>query len=102
MRQAGSLLVKTAINSDKKSQDERRADIVYAALIAAILSRDLIPGMKLSETIGSVFDVSRTVVRTAFNRLHSEALVEFQNNRGAFIASPSLQEAREVFRIRSV
>lgn len=87
---------------DGQAADERGADIVYDALVAAILSRELAPGMKLSETIGSVFDVSRTVVRAAFNRLHSESLVEFKKNRGAFVASPSLKEAREVFRVRTI
>lgn len=82
--------------------DETRADLVYDALVAAILSRELTPGMKLSETIGSVFEVSRTVVRAAFNRLHSESLVEFKKNRGAFVASPTLKEAREVFRVRTI
>ncbi len=85
-----------------EGDEERSADIVYDALVAAILSRELTPGMKLSETIGSVFNVSRTVVRAAFNRLHSESLVEFKKNRGAFVASPSLKEAREVFRVRTI
>ncbi len=87
---------------DERTSDERSADIVYDALIAAILSRELRPGMKLGETIGTVFDVSRTVVRAAFNRLHSESLVEFKRNRGAFVASPTLQQAHEVFRVRAV
>lgn len=59
------------------------------------------PGTKLSEeTVADALDVSRPVVRAALNRLHSEALVELKKNRGAFVASPSIKEAQDVFDVR--
>ena len=91
--------------SSRKSAKESgtsRTDLIYQALFRAILAQDLLPGTKLSEeTIGSFFDASRTIVRAALNRLHTESLVEFKQNRGAFVASPSIEESRQVFEARN-
>jgi DNA-binding GntR family transcriptional regulator len=79
-----------------------RIDAIYDALFKAILAQELMPGTKLSEeAIGSLFSVSRTIVRAALNRLHSESLVEFRQNRGAFVASTTPDEARQVFDARN-
>jgi len=79
-----------------------KVDAICQALIRAILARELMPGTKLSEeVIGALFSVSRTIVRAAFNRLHTEALVEFRQNRGAFVASTTAEEARQVFETRT-
>jgi len=81
--------------------EQSRIDLIYHALSRAILAQDLLPGTKLSEeTIGAHFSVSRTIVRAALNRLHTESLVELKRNRGAFVASPSLEESRQVFEAR--
>lgn len=75
---------------------------VYRALRRAILEQALRPGMKLPEdSIGEQLGVSRTLVREAFGRLAIEGLVELKPNRGAFVAYPSLEEARDVFEVRS-
>lgn len=91
-------------NPVPKSRGEKgktRVETIYGVLFQAIFAQELRPGTKLSEDeIGAVFNVSRTIVRAALNRLHSEALVEFKQNRGAFVASPTTQEAREVFDAR--
>lgn len=94
-------MLEADIDHDSSGSQETRADAVYSALIEAMLSRDLVPGMKLSETdIGEAFNVSRTVVRAALNRLHSENLIEFHKNRGAFVASPTPTEAKQIFELR--
>ena len=78
-----------------------KVEAICQALIRSILSRELTPGMKLSEeTLGAIFKVSRTLVRSALNRLHSESLVEFRKNRGAFVATPSVREIKELFHVR--
>lgn len=88
-----------ASNEDDKNGS--RIDAIYQALWKAILAQELLPGTKLSEeTIGALFSVSRTIVRAALNRLHSEALVEFRQNRGAFVATTTPEEARQVFEAR--
>lgn len=79
-----------------------RIDAIYQALFKAIMAQELKPGTKLSEeSIGALFSVSRTIVRAALNRLHTESLVEFRQNRGAFVASTTPDEARQVFEARN-
>ncbi len=64
----------------------------------AIIDRRLAPGTKLGEVeVGALFDVSRTVVRSALQMLSFEGLVRSERNRGAFVANPSPEEARQVF-----
>ena len=78
-----------------------RSDVVYQALRCAIIEQALLPGVKLPEdAIGEQFAVSRTIVRSAFARLYSEGLIEMQPNRGASVAKPSLEEARDIFELR--
>ena len=78
-----------------------RAQSVYRALRRAIIEQALKPGMKLPEdSIGEQLGVSRTLVREAFNRLAVEGLVELKPNRGASVAYPTLEEARDVFDVR--
>jgi DNA-binding GntR family transcriptional regulator len=78
-----------------------RAQAVYKALRRAIIEQALKPGMKLPEdSIGEQLGVSRTLVREAFGRLAVEGLVELKPNRGANVAYPTLEEARDVFEVR--
>lgn len=78
-----------------------RAQSVYKALRRAIIEQALKPGMKLPEdSIGEQLGVSRTLVREAFGRLAVEGLVELKPNRGASVAYPTLEEARDVFDVR--
>ena len=89
-----------AVDADDRSGS--KIDTIYQALFQAILAQELLPGTKLSEeSIGPLFNVSRTLVRAALNRLHTEALVEFKPNRGAFVASTTPEEARQVFEART-
>lgn len=87
----------------RKAEPRRtpRAQSVYRALRRAILEQALRPGMKLPEdSIGEELGVSRTLVRDAFGRLALEGLVELNPNRGASVAYPTLEEARDVFEVR--
>lgn len=78
-----------------------RAQSVYRALRRAIIEQALKPGMKLPEdSIGEQLGVSRTLVREAFSRLSVEGLVELKPNKGASVAYPTLEEARDVFDVR--
>lgn len=78
-----------------------RADAIYLALRHAIIEQALEPGAKLPEdAIGERFGASRTIVRSALSRLASEGLAELRRNRGAAVASPSWDEARDLFDIR--
>jgi DNA-binding GntR family transcriptional regulator len=88
--------------ASRQSTGGPRVLAVYRALRRAILEQALRPGLKLPEdSIGEQLGVSRTLVREAFGRLAIEGLVELKPNRGAFVAYPSLEEARDVFEVRS-
>ncbi len=77
------------------------AEYVYTSLRRAIIEQALAPGTKLPEdSVGTSFGVSRTVVRSAIVRLVAEGLVVQQPNMRATVASPSLEEARAIFRVR--
>src|SRR5690606_1282165 len=91
-----------AASTELNDKTGSKIDSIYQALFRAILAQELTPGMKLSEeSIGQLFSVSRTIVRGALNRLHTESLVEFRQNRGAFVASTTHEEARQVFEARN-
>lgn len=83
------------------SEPDDRAQLIRDHLRDAIVDRRLGPGTKLSEgEVGAVFNVSRTVVRAALQMLSFEGLVRSERNRGAFVANPSIEEARQVFASR--
>jgi DNA-binding GntR family transcriptional regulator len=76
---------------------------IVDSITAAIVERRLMPGTKLAESqIGEIFSVSRTVVRQALNRLSRDHLVTLEPARGAFVAQPSVEEARQVFEVRTM
>ncbi len=85
-----------------KAVPKNRSELICAALRSAILERALLPGMKLPEdSLGERFGASRTIIRQALERLAAEGLVELRHNRGAAVASPSLEEARDLFELRT-
>ena len=76
---------------------------VYAAVYASILEHRVVPGMRLrEEELAASFDVSRTVVRQALQRLAQDRLVELQHNRGAQVVVPTRELAAQVFDARRV
>jgi DNA-binding GntR family transcriptional regulator len=76
---------------------------IVDSITNAIADRRLMPGTKLSEQkIGDIFEVSRTVVRQAFNQLSRDRLVVLEPARGAFVATPTAEEARDVFEVRGI
>lgn len=76
-------------------------DEIYERLLNAIVEHRLPPGTQLvEEKLAEVFKVSRTKIRQSLARLAHEMVVELQPNRGAFVAKPSIEFAREVFDAR--
>ena len=73
------------------------------AITTAIVERRLMPGTKLAEQeIADIFKVSRTLVRQALNQLSRDRLVTLEPARGAFVAQPGVDEARQVFEVRKM
>lgn len=76
-------------------------ETIALALTRAIVEHRLQPGSKLVEqTLADHFAVSRTLVRQALFQLSQKRLVTLAPARGAFVASPSADEARQVFAVR--
>lgn len=70
-------------------------------ITTAVMEHRLPPGIKLvEERLASAFGVSRTKIRQALTQLSKEGLVQLLPNRGAFVASPSVKEALDVFATR--
>lgn len=87
----------------KPDTQETAGDRVAKALALAIHEHRLAPGTKLGEDdIAEIYNVSRTIVRSALQSLAHIQLIDIQRNRGAHVAKPSLREAREVFEAREL
>lgn len=79
-----------------------KAGTICRALRRAIIEQALEPGAKLPEdALGERFGVSRTIARHALGQLAAEGLVELRRNRIAVVATPSWQDARDAFDIRT-
>ena len=75
--------------------------LIARELAQAIAGHRLLPGTKLAEQkLADHFGVSRTLVRQALHQLAQKRLVTLEPARGAFVAAPTVQEAREVFAVR--
>lgn len=76
---------------------------IVESITTAIVERRLMPGTKLAEQkIADIFAVSRTLVRQALNQLSRDRLVTLEPARGARVAEPSVDEARQVFEVRQM
>jgi len=69
---------------------------IVDALTKAIVEHRLHPGTKLADHFG----VSRTLIRQALFQLVQKRLIRMEPARGAFVATPSSDEARQVFAVR--
>jgi DNA-binding GntR family transcriptional regulator len=75
--------------------------VIVQSLTKAIIEHRLLPGSKLAEQkLADHFGVSRTLVRQALLQLSQHQLVTLAPARGAFVAAPSADEARQVFAVR--
>lgn len=76
-------------------------DPIALAVTDAIAAGRLPAGSKLGEEeLGRLFRCGRTRVRQALQRLAFAGLVRLEPNRGAFVASPTLEEAQSLYAAR--
>jgi DNA-binding GntR family transcriptional regulator len=81
--------------------DGANHEAIYLGLLTAIMEHRLLAGTKLvEERLCEVTGASRARIRQVFARLAHEKLVTLVPNRGAFISSPTVEEARQVFQAR--
>jgi DNA-binding GntR family transcriptional regulator len=78
-------------------------DLIYQDIYDAIMEHRLPPRTKLTEQVlCQIYDTARHTVRKVLLRLSTEGLVELEANRGAFIASPTRTEAKDMFELRNI
>jgi len=84
-----------------KSMESTSTHQIVESLTKAIVEHRLHPGTKLAEQkLADHFGVSRTLVRQALFQLSQNRLIRLEPARGAFVAAPSVEEARQVFAVR--
>lgn len=84
-----------------EQDDELGEEEIVERIFEAIIDQRLPPGTKLSEAaLCEAFGVGRMRIRQSLLLLASREVVDLQPNRGAFVASPSAEQAREVFETR--
>jgi len=78
-------------------------DEIYREILDAIVEGRLAPGEKLGQDdLGKVFGVSKTRIRPVLHRLTDQKIVVIEPMRGAFVARPSVEEARAVNAARQI
>ena len=84
-----------------QGQSEFQDEPIYRDIISAITAQKLYPGTQLKEfELANIYNVSRARIREVLLRLEHDQIVVRISNRGAFVAKPSISEAREVFAAR--
>ena len=74
---------------------------IVERIFAAVVEQRLPAGTKLSESaLCEAFGVGRMHIRRSLLLLSSRGIVDLQPNRGAYVASPTAHQAREVFEAR--
>ena len=84
-----------------KNMESSTTRSIVDALTRAIVDHRLQPGTKLAEQkLADHFGVSRTLVRQALFQLAQNKLIRLEPARGAFVAAPAVDEAKQVFAVR--
>ncbi|MBB4688101.1 GntR family transcriptional regulator [Amycolatopsis jiangsuensis] len=79
------------------------AERVAGVLRTRIAEGFFLPGGRLSEQdIGSALGVSRNTLREAFRLLTHERLLVHELNRGVFVRMPSVEDLRDIYRVRRI
>lgn len=84
-------------------KDHRLSEVVYQALLEAILNGSLSPGEVVSElALSRSLGISRTPVHDALRQLVQDGLVQQEPNRRAVVAHFMADDIREIFEIRAL
>ncbi|MEJ8813985.1 GntR family transcriptional regulator [Variovorax ureilyticus] len=88
----------------KKAASPKRelsVDEIVENISNAILEHRLVPGTKLGEDrLAAIYGTNRPRIREVLARLSHEQVVELVPQRGAFVAKPTVEQARNVFEAR--
>lgn len=95
-------VMKNKPETDKKQKKISDKEI-YQEIFDAILSFRLRPGTRLTEeNLSKIFNVGRTTIRSALLRLSQDHIIEIRPNKGAFIASPSVKQSKDILAARKL
>src|SRR5206468_6482519 len=99
--QRSSNVTRSAAPVRKPAPARVNEDEIYRRIYGAVLDHRLQPGTKLKEVaLAEVFRANRNVIRKVLMRLAYNRLVALRPNRGAVVASPSVEESRDLFAAR--
>ena len=87
----------------KRIKADSVVDLAYERIRAMVEDGELEPGARLGQgELADAFGISRTTVREALHRLAGELVVEFQTNRGFFVATFRLDEVVRRLEVRRI
>jgi DNA-binding GntR family transcriptional regulator len=100
LKEPDMLLANPELGKSIPAEEIAEEDIVER-IFEAVVEQRLPPGTKLSESaLCEAFGVGRMRIRRSLLLLASREVVELHANRGAYVASPTAEQAREVFEAR--
>ncbi|MFJ3957386.1 GntR family transcriptional regulator [Arthrobacter sp. NPDC090010] len=95
--------VLAGLRREARGVHAQTAQWVAAVLRQRIADGELTPGTKLpEEALREALGVSRNTLREAFATLHAERVVHRIPNRGVFVAHPTAEDVREIYRVRKL
>lgn len=90
-----------ALPLDEEATHAHTGAWVASVLRTRIAEGQLRPGSKLSEqSLAQALGVSRNTLREAFTVLGNELILTRIPNRGVFVASPGMDDVREIYAVR--
>ncbi|MDR6861029.1 GntR family transcriptional regulator [Variovorax guangxiensis] len=96
-------MAKATVSATEELAGAASVDEISDKILGAVWEHRLPPGTKLvEEKLAGVFGVSRTKIRLALGKLSHDGILTVEPNRGTFVSSPSVAEARQVFNARRV
>jgi DNA-binding GntR family transcriptional regulator len=88
-------------NPEETDDSLSRADTAAEQIRALLISGELVPGQRLSETAMSErLGISRNTLREAFRMLTHERLLTHKPHAGVFVVVPSLATIIDIYRVR--
>lgn len=91
----------TGLYASPETEDKEQH--IWQSLMKAIVEHELPPGSKLpEEALAEVFGVSRTGIRKVLTRLATVQMITLTPRRGAFVATPDVEESKAIFATRKL
>jgi DNA-binding GntR family transcriptional regulator len=84
---------------DRSTLRDQAVDVLRALIVTG----EIPVGERVNEVeLASMLGISRGPLREGIQRLGAEGLIEFRQNRGAFVREVSLEDVRQMYELREV